>query len=174
VEQQAQPVEDPMNKDLILPATFALTVHAFVLFGLSGKRPAIVVAPGEDPPVKIDKTLEVERAEPVIATDDDDSRTPINSDENAVPRLPEIPVLHPPPWIPSVPIIPSSPGKAGVTKIPDKWDAPGRPNHPASDVYDPRLLDREPRARLQPAPVYPFELRKRRIEGTVVVEFLVD
>jgi protein TonB len=35
-------------------------------------------------------------------------------------------------------------------------------------------LDRVPRARLQPAPDYPFSMRSRGGEGTVVVEFLVD
>ena len=37
-----------MKRQYILPATFALTLQVFLLFGLSGKRPMITPPPGEE------------------------------------------------------------------------------------------------------------------------------
>jgi RNA polymerase sigma factor (sigma-70 family) len=43
-----------------------------------------------------------------------------------------------------------------------------------SDVYDISRLDRTPTPRFQARPQYPAELRKARVEGDVVVDFIVD
>jgi protein TonB len=58
--------------------------------------------------------------------------------------------------------------------IPVDWYVPRALTSPSSGVVDLRYLDRVPRARLQTPPVYPANLRHDRVEGTVVVEFLVD
>lgn len=55
--------------------------------------------------------------------------------------------------------------------------SPGKPG--PGDIANARIfsrdqLDRTPRAKVQPAPEYPFALRQAGIEGSVAVEFEVD
>lgn len=45
---------------------------------------------------------------------------------------------------------------------------------PPPELFDASQLDRPPRARFQPAPDYPAELRRDGVEGEVVVAFEVD
>jgi protein TonB len=45
---------------------------------------------------------------------------------------------------------------------------------PADAVFDIGSLDQKPRVVFQPNPVYPYELRRRKVEGTVYVVFVVD
>lgn len=163
-----------MNTKFILPATFALTVHAFVLFGLSGKRP-IVIPPSEDkvkPPPE--RTIGIEPDDPLPATGEIDSTSPRDKAENAVTRLPEIPPVNPPFGVITIPVIPAICGNAEATTIPIGWTIPRTGKNPSAEVVNLSDLDRVPRARLQTPPVYPADLRHNHVEGTVVVEFLVD
>ena len=86
-----------------------------------------------------------------------------------------MPVGAPPTGVFLIPTLPSIAGDPKITRIPLDWEIP-RENRrgPGGGVIDLVGLDRVPRARLQPAPDYPFAVRSRRIEGMVVVEFLVD
>lgn len=163
-----------MNTKFILPATFALTVHAFVLFGLPGKRPNAI--PPSDGKVKVtpDRTIGVEPDDPLPPTGDDEFPAPSGTAEKAVTRLPDIPVVNPPPGVITIPAITAIHGDPEATTIPVGWTIPRSGKNPSAEVINLIDLDRVPRARLQPAPVYPFEMRKNRVEGTVVVEFLVD
>jgi TonB family protein len=73
------------------------------------------------------------------------------------------------------PAIPVFKGDPSITSIPPGWQNPGRPGGGApTDTVGVDKLDRPPRARSQPAPYYPADLRSSGVEGTVVVEFLVD
>lgn len=66
-----------------------------------------------------------------------------------------------------------------LDKIPDGF-GDGTPGQPVpGDIANAKIfsgdqLDRTPRAKVQPAPEYPFALRQAGIEGSVVVEFEVD
>jgi protein TonB len=162
-----------MKKKYILPATFALTLITFVLFGLSGKPLAVVPLPEDPrPPDPPPPNLPID--EPVRAISDDEDPAPGASSNAAAPRLVDVP------WpntrrdfvVTSLPPIKSN-IKTGT--IPIDWVDPRATdrNLPPS-VVSWNDLDRVPHARLQPAPVYPFALRHQRAEGTVVVEFLVD
>lgn len=41
-------------------------------------------------------------------------------------------------------------------------------------IFDPSQLDQQPTPTVQSKPVYPFDMRRQGITGTVVVEFIVD
>lgn len=65
----------------------------------------------------------------------------------------------------------TSGGRVGGTGVPGLAEGSGF----ASDaVFDIGALDQVPRLVHQVPPVYPQDLRRRRIEGTVYVEFIVD
>jgi len=161
-----------MNTRYLLPASLAATVHAFVLFGLPGKPPAspapatepVIVAPL--PPDAIEVPLEPPPDGPR------DGRTP-ETGGPGVPSLPDIPPLH---WSGDAILTPPSPHREAtgpVTAIPVNWTLPG-PSRDPHNVVDVGFLDHEPRARVRPAPDYPYEARCGHLDGTVVVEFLVD
>jgi protein TonB len=163
-----------MNTKFILPGSFALTFHAFLLFGLTGKIPPVVGGPETKPPgpdIAIPIDADVPVSEPININDGPKS----GGSGPVVPHLIEIPVLNPP--IGSIPIatLPRIKGTSSTTSIPADWQnsqVSGR--DPSLDTVGLGELDRPPRARAQPAPIYPADLSKSGVEGTVVVEFLVD
>jgi protein TonB len=163
-----------MNTRFILPATFALTVLVFVLFGLSGKSPVVVPPPEDAGKAAPAPTIGIEPDDPIPATDEIDPSSARDKAENAVTRLPEIPVVNPPPGVITIPVIPAIRGDREATTIPIGWTIPRADKNASPEVSSLIDLDRVPRARLQLAPVYPPEMRKNRVEGTVVVDFLVD
>lgn len=163
-----------MNTKYALPATLAVTVHAFVLFGLAGDPPpaAVPVAPlSKDDPLP--PHLIYEPPPPALADADDWDRT---ASENVMaPRGDDIPPIDPPGDRFIIPPLPRVAGTRPLTTIPATWAGPDTGsgwNH--SEVVDLTKLDRVPRARVQPAPIYPCEPRQQGIESTVVVQFLVD
>ena len=64
-----------------------------------------------------------------------------------------------------------NPGPGDLRTVPVGWTPDGPGGQGRVSKAD---LDREPRTRVQPAPVYPTDLRNRGLSGTIVVEFLVD
>jgi len=160
-----------MNTKYVLPASFAATVHAFVLFGLPGKPPATATAP--DPAVMTplpSDVIEVPLEPPPVGPVDG---RPLETSGPGVPSLPDIPPLN---WTGDVIFVPPTPRLAStgpVTTIPLDWTIPG-PGPDRISVVEARFLDHEPRARVQPAPDYPYEARAKTMEGTVVIEFRVD
>jgi periplasmic protein TonB len=161
-----------MKTKFILPAALALTLHAFLLFGMSGKTP---VAPAPSEPVRgKEDWLHLNPDDPVREVTASDDPLPEPGGPVA-PRPEEIP--DPPPsgdhW--TIPSLPPIPGDPNITKIPPHWEGPrGTSVTSGPAVFEGMHLDHVPRARLQPAPEYPSSMRSRRVEGTVVVEFLVD
>jgi protein TonB len=163
-----------MNTRFILPATFALTVQAFVLFGLSGKRPVVISLATEEPKSPEKTWLPLDRDEPIRVANGDEERTEVRTYKNIAPRD-----FDPPRWDRKendfiVTPLPPIEGRGHPEAIPVDWAMPRSEANPLSGPVDLRYLDRVPRARLQPAPVYPSDMRKNGTEGTVVVEFLVD
>jgi protein TonB len=161
-----------MNTKYLLPATFAATVHAFVLFGLPGKSPVTVGPAGEPPPpAPLPPILTCEPLEPPPPAPGEGEPTGARTD--IAPMLEDIPVLHPLTDSIFIPPTPKVDGHGPVYTIPVDWDHP-RIGGNSTEVIDGCYLDHEPRARVQPAPAYPYEARHHLLEGTVVVEFLVD
>jgi protein TonB len=161
-----------MNTKFILPAGLALTLHAFLLFGLPGETP---VAPSLPEPLPVDdKLLPVYKEDPIrVAKTDEDS--PPNPDGPVAPRRADIPIAAPGGDVFLIPTLPPIPGSPTIAAIPAGWERPRDLGTGVNlRVVDGMDLDCVPRARLQPAPDYPYSMRSRRVEGTVVVEFLVD
>ncbi|HTX65213.1 MAG TPA: TonB family protein [Opitutaceae bacterium] len=161
-----------MNTKYLLPAAFAATVHAFVLFGLTGKPPKPVAPPTEDAIDSIPGELIVALDPPPAESGEPDDPGPRGGPAGA-PTLRDIPVIHP--FTDEFFTRPSAKidGPGGVTAIPAGWNLPGPGGHTA-EVIDWRSLDHAPRARVQVAPDYPYEARSRKLAGTVVIEFVVD
>ena len=163
-----------MNTKFILPGSFALTFHAFLLFGLAGKIPPAIDGPETKPPgpdiaIPIDTYVPV--SEPINTEDGQGSER----SGRAAPHLIDIPVTSAPIDAIPIPTLPPIKGDASTTSIPLNWQSPGGPGRDlGSDPVDLSKLDRPPRARAQPAPIYPADLSRSGVEGTVVVEFLVD
>ena len=164
-----------MKKKFILPAAFALTLHAFLLFGLTDKPAPAAVASGDPQPKDKRDLLPVD-------ADNADTENPGDGDEShsgrqakTTPRSWDMTPIDPPPGAPIVPRLPPVPGDGSANVIPTDWQLPGGPGGgPHTTVCNLKDLDCLTRARSQPAPIYPADLLGQGIEGTVVVEFIVD
>jgi protein TonB len=163
-----------MKKKFILPAALALTLHAYLLFGLSDRPVQNSVA--LEPPKAKDKpnVVEVDTAE---AADDPEDPAPgprSGGPEKSMPRITDCIFVPAPPGAPTVAPLPPVPYGPSGDVIDPNWQLPGPRGGGAGKVYTPVDLDRVPRARSQPSPFYPADLRNNGVEGTVVVEFQVD
>jgi protein TonB len=161
-----------MKTKFILPATLALTLHAFLLFGMSGKPPIMSLTPDlprpdePKPTLDPDDTLRIES----------DNNNPLEEPLGPIASRREEILIEPPPgdhW--TIPPLPRIVGDPSIKTIPTEWEKHLDPGNHVS-LPPPRGLDldRVPRARLQAAPEYPSAMRSRGMEGTVVVEFFVD
>ncbi|MFA5057669.1 MAG: energy transducer TonB, partial [Opitutaceae bacterium] len=162
-----------MNTKFILPAAFALTLHAFLLLGLTDKSPAVVPIPEvfPNPPERTKSTTFVEIDESVRSPgEEEDEADPVGR-KTVAPRPIEIPPLHPPEGSITIPVLPPIKGDESIRAIPANWDTRGNRTPPVVNWTD---LDSMPRVRLQPPPVYPADMRAAGLEGTVTVEFMVD
>jgi len=163
-----------MNTKYLLPAGFAATAHAFLLFGLTGKPPASAATSGEEPANWTPRTPVVELFPPEPAPGDPDDPNAGGAGSAGVRNLQDIPVVHPVTGEfftrPSAKID----GPGNLTAIPANWNVPGLGGGNGAEVIDWRSLDHAPRARVQVVPDYPYEARSRKLAGTVVIEFLVD
>jgi protein TonB len=78
--------------------------------------------------------------------------------------------------------VPVSPYNTTIDPVKDLMNYRGEPMGPGTGIGDlanvgiPGIahLDRVPRAMVQPAPVYPDELRRQGVAGSVTVNFIVD
>lgn len=162
-----------MNTKFILPAAFALTLHAFLLLGLTDKPPAVVPVPETYPePPERDKSMtivEVDKSVPSTGEEEDEAGP--TRQKAVAPRPVEIPLVHPSEENISITVLPPIKGDANIREIPTDWETRGNRIPRVINWTD---LDSVPRARLQPAPVYPADMRAAGMEGTVTVEFMVD
>jgi protein TonB len=163
-----------MNTKFILPGSLALTFHAFLLFGLPGKPPPAVIERETKPPVPTD-AIKIDQDDPPPApTNGEEKELSGRQSGTEVPSLPDIPADNYRYDQITMPVRPSVKVNHSGSIIPPDWQPGGGPRNPLGDVPDSVRLDRVPRARSQPAPIYPAGLRKDGIEGRVEVEFVVD
>ena len=163
-----------MKTKLILPGMVALTFHAFLLFGLTGKTPPAIIEPEVKPP-DLGHAVPIDQDDLVRASAKTDDEPSPSRGGPVAPRRDDIPVVSPPHGAFTIPALPPVKGEHTISVIPVGWENPAGPGKDsASDAVDLGRLDRIPRTRSQPAPDYPANLRIHGIEGTVVVEFLVD
>jgi protein TonB len=164
-----------MKRKFILPAAFALTVHAFVLFGLTGKTPPVVVAPERPTATLKQDELSINTEKPVRDTTEITDETPPEGPVDLLPRLLEIPNVTAPPGCFTVVPLPPVTGIPSIKVIGAHWQEPGGTGTTTRvEILEPSMLDHVPRARSQPAPIYPNDMRQLGIGGSVMVEFKVD
>lgn len=166
-----------MDRHFALPIAFAAALHGALLFGFTKtSRPAPIAEPAT-PPVPF-VLLRPEPEEVRLAPDD---RTE-SSARKAVIDTP-VPVSSPEPVAIDVSnpfTISPPPVRVNTSDMRSVLDVPaglrdGTGDNPwGPSVIPSTLLDDSPRARLQAAPLYPFEAKREGLSGEVVVEFLVD
>lgn len=164
-----------------VPALVAATFHVVLLFAFSPSIPEMVIRPPDEKVILRPFPPELLVAPPTEARPEASQEVkplsggparPVNDEDRSLPNERGIEVVAPP--IPSAPRVPLVDGK-----IPPIW-GPGGPGEAsvtpagAPAPFSLAQLDRVPRAKVQPAPEYPFALRQAGIEGTVTVEFEVD
>lgn len=166
-----------MERHFGLPIAFAAALHGALLFGPSKtSRPAPVEEPAAPP-----------REFVVVRMEEELPRPPDDAEASAAPKLvPDAPVLprsdEPPPIAvertfpiarPPVVAVDTS-GIAKIIDVPTGIDGGTGKNPWGPSVLSSTLLDNSPRARLQAAPMYPYQAKRDGITGEVLVEFMVD
>lgn len=162
----------------LLPAAAAAAFHAVLLLALPETRS--LPAGSRPSPAEPVCTLEVP-LEPIALPPDASEEAPVESPPargDPVERLAEPPEqtfdsgfeIPRPTITPAKPAwptehLPEMPGQGG-TGDESGWGPPSGPIHASA-------LDRDPRATVQVAPDYPFELRRQGVEGTVWMSLVV-
>jgi protein TonB len=159
-----------------VPVIVAAAIHGS-LFLIGGEEPIVIITP----PAKLIPFTPPPVEEPIqVRADDEHDTSPAGGPVKSLPSTPDVPDLSPGPKHFTVPVEPYRPSLDPVKTLepgvgypgdfgpgdPNKF---GRPALPGAEA-----LDRTPRAMVQPSPAYPSDLRNAGIDGTVVVEFVVD
>jgi protein TonB len=164
-----------MERHFGLPIAFAAAIHGAVLFGFT-KEPRVkpTAKPTEVSPVIAIRVPEPEPPEIVVADDvskprgEPEAPQPIASPEPATVNVDAKFVINPPPV---------SVDMADLTKIleiPTSTTSGTKGEMFGPDIIPAKFLDNSPRARFQPAPIYPHEGKMQGLRGEVLVEFTVD
>ena len=162
-----------MRRDLIIGLIFSLAVHggAAWLGEILKPGPKKAVVQEEAPTIQLMEMPPLEPDEPVEVDADDQPPTPVDFAppmQTDVPQIVQVDSfvqqIQPPPPEGLKPAV-------GVINIPQ-----GRPGGfgRGIEIFDISKLDQIPQARFQPAPNYPFEMKRAGISGEVLVEFIVD
>jgi protein TonB len=164
-----------MRKDLIIGLTISVLLHwSFLFLTQAPSAKPVVVAAAAD-------TLKIEMPE---LPPEEPEKKPADEtpDEDAVqssvapPTLVDIPNVVPNAVFVITPEPPPPPGAQtakGVVTIPTN-PRPAGWGKGWSNLFDINQLDQIPVARFQPAPQYPYEMRRAAINGTVTVGFICD
>ena len=163
-----------MRKDLIIGIVISVMVHAAFLFGFNGRSTAKKVSTQQEDTIQIEM--------PVLPPEPPEKRADeLPPDEDltqvtfAPPTLVDIPNIVPNATFVQQVEPPPPPGleqAKGVVVIP-----PTRPTgfgRGLGEIFDLSQLDQIPVARIQPQPIYPYEMRRAGITGEVNIGFIVD
>lgn len=162
-----------MNKDLIIGIVVSLALHATFLGAFNRKAPP--------PPKVVEKDEAVVQFEmPPIEDEPEEKVEELNEEvvENimAPPSLVDLPSVVPVNAF-TQPIAPPPPpgltANKGAITIP--VTKPGASfGKGISNLFNIGDLDQQPVARVRQAPTYPYDMRRAGINGTVVVEFIIN
>lgn len=160
-----------MDRNFILPVSIAAAIHAGLLFGVH-RDPAAPSAPAPAP-------VQTKEEQMVLLTPKEDDIAPAPADPGppvSVPDLPEVVrTVTPQDFTTEMPPRPQMhPDKVMAAVPPDMIGGNGHGGDFGQHLFTLDHLDNHPRARVQVAPQYPFDLRKQGISGKVEVEFTVN
>jgi protein TonB len=161
-----------MNKDLIIGLVASLALHFLILNPFHGKPPAPpkFVQPKEEVLQMEMPPLDEEKEDIVKDLDD----TPIEN-QLAPPSLQDLPSIVPvnaftQPLTPPPP--PNMTASKGTINIPVM--KPGANFGKGMELFDVSQLDQRPVLRVSVNPTYPYEMSRAGINGSVVLEFIIN
>lgn len=157
----------------IIPAITAAAVHA-AFFAILPPTPDVFLAPAEPPRTYIEipplPPLHEPPRAPASASSGGGGENVASLEEPPVPPRPSPFTIVPPQVV-------SSSERFVPNKIPPVLasgeQGPGPAGPPGEPIFDVVGLDREPRARVQISPEYPFEAKRTGLNGEVLVTFVV-
>jgi protein TonB len=161
-----------MNKDLIVGIAVSLALHSSIIV-FSRKN----VAPPRFAQVK-EESVQIEM--PPLDEEKEEKVEELNNDpvENLIapPSLTDVPTIVPVDAFTQTLTPPPPPGlqpSKGAITIP--VNKPGANfGKGISNLFNIGDLDQQPVARVRQAPTYPYDMRRAGINGTVVVEFIIN
>ncbi len=161
-----------MNKDLIVGIAVSLALHSSIIVFSRKNSPPPRVAQVKEESVQIEMPpLDEEKEDKVEELDN----TPV---ENVIapPSLTDVPTIVPVDAFQQTLTPPPPPGltpSKGAITIP--VNKPGANfGKGISNLFNIGDLDQQPVARVRQAPTYPYDMRRAGINGTVVVEFIIN
>lgn len=159
-----------MNRDLVIGVVGSLSIHAAVLFGFNsrpGEKQRVIE---EAPTIEVIEMPPLEPETPPEVVESEATEAP---PEFAPPMQADVPTtvnmqtfvqeVQPPPP-------PSAPKTTGVVTIPVNRNIGAG----LGKIFDIRDLDQVPQATYQANPVYPYEMKRNGIPGSVILGFIVD
>jgi periplasmic protein TonB len=165
-----------MNKDLIIGVIASIAIHLLAIDPVGWFDAKKVVQEEEvvqAAKVELIEMPEIEPPEPEVAEagDESDEAPP----EFAPPMQQDVPSLvtvdTPFQQVMAPPPPPSTPTSAGAITVPvNRNIGTGK----IADLFDIKDLDQIPQATYQPAPQYPYEMKRAGVTGRVEVGFIVD
>ncbi len=166
----------------VLPAFLAAALHAVLLFAIPTTEVDAIIRPPEPTEIVLPPLPPIVYERAAIRPPDDTATRPVRPvKESGGPPRPELPPVTAPTErefsiVPDHTLRVKGTPQNLLSPLPPGDVVSGGPWHgaPAPELFDVSRLDRPPRARFQPAPEYPADLRRDAIEGVVVVDFEVD
>jgi protein TonB len=171
-------VEAPMNIERYkMPAIIAASLHGALFLVIPENTIGNPAGPADEPSVR---AIPVSDPIPEDITPPEERETLVPAGGGkALPQSPDIPPLtqENPPFT-----VPVSRYTTTIDPVKDLMNYRGEPMGPGTGIGDLAnvgipgiaLLDRVPRAMVQPSPQYPDELRRQGVAGSVTVSFIVD
>ena len=162
-----------MNRDLIIGIVVSIALHTTFLYAFNHKAPP--------PPQKVEEKEEIVQFE-MPPLDEEPEEKVVDLDDTPVENIMAPPSLVDLPSVVPVnaftqPIQPPPPpgltANKGAITIP--VTKPGANfGKGISNLFNVGDLDQQPVARVRPAPSYPYDMRRAGINGSVVVEFIIN
>jgi protein TonB len=161
-----------MNKDLIIGIVVSLALHSTIVVFSRKNAPPVRVAPPKEEAVQFEMPpLEEEKEDKVEELNDEVVENII-----APPSLLDTPTIVPVDAFQQTLTPPPPPGltpSKGAITIP--VNKPGANfGKGISNLFNVGDLDQQPVARVRQAPTYPYDMRRAGINGTVVIEFIIN
>ncbi|MDR1816738.1 MAG: TonB family protein [Puniceicoccales bacterium] len=167
-----------MRIQLLIGIILAAAIHAGIAFADK------LFPPAAPPPPSVAETPTIAIKIPPLEPEQPDDVPPPDAAAEPAPDLADIappmqqdtpaPVLTPTAFLQKLQPPPPNLGNptAAITIPKGNFNAAGGKNIAA--MFDLSALDQKPTPRFKVPPVYPYEMRRARISGTVVVGFIVD
>jgi periplasmic protein TonB len=165
-----------MDRDFVLPITFAAVAHAALFFGITKTPHASATLP-DVVLLRPFPTFPNDPEPPVVELEDSEPRKAKTVIETPTYRTPEPPPVDAgPQMVMQIPALNPVAPNDGTKIVPDgvPGDVLNLSDRDWPKEVLPGQLDNPPRTRFQVAPMYPFEGKRDGMRGEVLVEFVVD